>query len=300
MTPEGQAYQQIEAVGIVAGTGVPELAHRFVDYVLSEEVQSLIPTTNWMFPVNAETPLPEFFAEYAVVPENPVRLDAAAHRGKRAALAARVGAAHHGPAVMTRRASGQAAGAAPAGCSLLLPAAALLIFVFYLPVGTALLEGFREEPGSSAYSLRRFIELLTDPYILGLLRFTAWQAFLSAALSVVIGVPLGYLLANRSFPGKSLVSSLMMVPFVMPAITVALGFLLMYGVNGWFNEALDALFGVKVRVLHTLWAIVLAHAFYNGAAGGPHDAGRVGAARPGSGGKRPHAWARGRSPYSGT
>jgi len=76
LTPRGQAYQQIEAVGIVSGTGVPELAHRFVDYVLSEEVQSLIPTTNWMFPVNAETPLPDFFAEYAVVPENPVRLDA--------------------------------------------------------------------------------------------------------------------------------------------------------------------------------------------------------------------------------
>src|SRR5690606_39282017 len=57
LTPQGQAYQQIEAVGIVSGTGVPELAHRFVDYVLSEEVQSLIPTTNWMFPVNAETPL---------------------------------------------------------------------------------------------------------------------------------------------------------------------------------------------------------------------------------------------------
>src|SRR5690606_1031836 len=29
-------------------------------------------------------------------------------------------------------------------------------------------------------------------------------------------------------------------------------------------EALEALFGFKVRVLHTLWAIVLAHAFYNG------------------------------------
>src|SRR5690606_3781481 len=177
-----------------------------------------------------------------------------------AALAARVGAAHYGPAVMTRADRRRRRPA----LLLLLPAAVLLTFVFYLPVGTALLEGFREEPGSSAYSLRRFIELLTDPYILGLLRFTAWQAFLSAALSVVIGVPLGYLLAKRSFPGKSLVSSLMMVPFVMPAITVALGFLLRYGVNGWFNEALNALLDVKVRVLHTLWAIVLAHAFYNG------------------------------------
>ncbi|MFO7265315.1 MAG: iron ABC transporter permease [Limnochordales bacterium] len=146
---------------------------------------------------------------------------------------------------------------------LLLPAAALLTLIFYIPVGIALLEGFRAEPGSSALSLRRFADLLTDPYILGLLRFTAWQAFLSALLSVVIGVPLGYLLANRTFPGKSLLASLTMVPFVMPAITVALGFLLMYGTNGWFNATLNALFGFKVQVLHTLWAILLAHAFYN-------------------------------------
>ena len=147
---------------------------------------------------------------------------------------------------------------------LLLPAAVLLLFFFYLPVATALLEGFREAPGSASLSLRRFVSLLADPYILSLLRFTAWQAFLSAALSVVIGIPLGYLLANRSFPGKSIVTSLVMVPFVMPAITVALGFLVMYGTNGWFNEGLASLFGFKVRVLNTLWAIVVAHAFYNG------------------------------------
>lgn len=76
ITFDGQAYQQIEAAGIVAGTDVPELAHRFLDYVLSTEVQSLIPTTNWMFPANADTPLPEFWEAYAVIPENPVRLDA--------------------------------------------------------------------------------------------------------------------------------------------------------------------------------------------------------------------------------
>ncbi|HEY8416466.1 MAG TPA: ABC transporter permease subunit, partial [Limnochordales bacterium] len=147
---------------------------------------------------------------------------------------------------------------------LLLPAALLLAFAFYFPIGAALVAGFRDQQAGGALTLARFAALLTDPYILGLLRFTAWQAFLSAALSVAIGVPLGYLLANRSFPGKTLVSSLVMVPFVMPAITVALGFLVMYGTNGWFNETLDALFGFKVRVLHTLWAIVLAHAFYNG------------------------------------
>lgn len=76
LTPAGQGYRQIEAAGIVAGTDVPELAHRFLDYLLSVEVQQMIPTTNWMFPVNAETPLPEVWQEYAVVPANPVRLDA--------------------------------------------------------------------------------------------------------------------------------------------------------------------------------------------------------------------------------
>lgn len=147
---------------------------------------------------------------------------------------------------------------------LLVPAAVLLVSLFYLPVGTALLEGFRAEPGGSTYSVRRFVELITDPYILRLIRFTAWQAFLSSLLSIAMGVPLAYILANRSFPGKSFVSSLMMVPFVMPAVTVALGFLLMFGTNGWFNETLHSLFGVKLRILHSLWAIVLAHAFYNG------------------------------------
>lgn len=75
-TPEGQAYRQIEAMGIVRGTQVPELAHKFIDYVLSVDVQQLIPTSNWMFPANADTPLPEEWEEYAVVPEHPVRLDA--------------------------------------------------------------------------------------------------------------------------------------------------------------------------------------------------------------------------------
>lgn len=75
LTPQGQAYRQIEAMGIVRGTDVPELAHKFLDYMLSVEVQQLIPTSNWMFPVNADTPLPEEWVEHAVVPENPVRLD---------------------------------------------------------------------------------------------------------------------------------------------------------------------------------------------------------------------------------
>lgn len=160
------------------------------------------------------------------------------------------------------------------GLFLFVPAALLLAFLFYVPMGTVLLQALHVTPGTGVdgaggepsavvYSIQRFVELVTDPYILGLIRFTAWQAFLSTLLSIAVGVPLAYVLANRSFRGKTFVSSFMMVPFVMPAVTVALGFLLMFGINGWFNETLHFLFGTKVRVLHSLWAIVLAHAFFN-------------------------------------
>lgn len=156
-----------------------------------------------------------------------------------------------------------------AGLLLLIPAALLLLFVFYMPLGTVLLQALKTEPVNelremaSAYSFSRFTELISDAYIVGLIGFTIRQAFWSTLLSVAIGVPLAYVLANRSFRGKSALASLMMVPFVMPAVTVALGFLLMFGVNGWFNELFDLLFGTKVRVLHSMWAIVLAHAFFN-------------------------------------
>lgn len=75
LTPQGEGYRQIEGAGIIAGSDNVELAHAFLDYLLSVEVQSLIPTTNWMFPANEATPLPLAWQEHAVVPKNPVRLD---------------------------------------------------------------------------------------------------------------------------------------------------------------------------------------------------------------------------------
>lgn len=74
ITPDGEAYRQIEGMGIVAGTDEPELAHALLDLVLSVEIQELIPTTQWMFPVNTRANLPAGY-EYAVVPERPVFVD---------------------------------------------------------------------------------------------------------------------------------------------------------------------------------------------------------------------------------
>lgn len=74
IAPDGEAYRQVEGMGIVRGTDEPELAHAFLNLVLSVEIQELIPTTQWMFPVNAKAKLPAGY-EYAVIPEKPVSLD---------------------------------------------------------------------------------------------------------------------------------------------------------------------------------------------------------------------------------
>jgi thiamine transport system substrate-binding protein len=43
-------YMQIEVAGILEGTDQPELAREFLAFMLTEAFQSVIPTTNWMYP----------------------------------------------------------------------------------------------------------------------------------------------------------------------------------------------------------------------------------------------------------
>ncbi|MEZ5715841.1 MAG: thiamine ABC transporter substrate binding subunit [Paracoccaceae bacterium] len=56
-------YMQVEVAGKLAGTDQPELADRFLAFMLSDAFQSVIPTTNWMYPaVTPEAGLPDGFA----------------------------------------------------------------------------------------------------------------------------------------------------------------------------------------------------------------------------------------------
>jgi thiamine transport system substrate-binding protein len=55
-------YMQVEVAGIVATTAQPELARQFMAFMVSDAFQSIIPTTNWMYPaVTPQGGLPEGF-----------------------------------------------------------------------------------------------------------------------------------------------------------------------------------------------------------------------------------------------
>ena len=62
--PFSQHYMQIEVAGKIAATDQPELADKFLAFMLSDGFQSAIPTTNWMYPaVIPKGGLPEGFGE---------------------------------------------------------------------------------------------------------------------------------------------------------------------------------------------------------------------------------------------
>ncbi|WP_375546583.1 ABC transporter permease [Actinophytocola gossypii] len=90
-----------------------------------------------------------------------------------------------------------------------------------------------------------------------LVAFTVGQAAASTALAVLAGLPVAYLLARTSVPGRGLVRVVILVPFVLPTVVVGLAFrtllpdggvLAIVLANSFFNVA------VVARTVAGLWS----------------------------------------------
>ncbi|WP_201305236.1 ABC transporter permease [Streptomyces sp. GS7] len=117
-------------------------------------------------------------------------------------------------------------------------------------VGRGLKDGGR-------WQLGRLGAVLSDPDILHVLWFTLWQAAASTGLTLLIALPGAYVFARFDFPGKQLLRAVVAVPFVLPTVVVGSAFLALVGRGG----LLDDLWGVRLDT--SVWAILLAHVFFN-------------------------------------
>ena len=143
-----------------------------------------------------------------------------------------------------------------------IPLVFLALFYFF-PLGRILQVSF--ERGESGL-VSPFIEALRSESVRQILWFTFWQAALSTLLTLAIGLPGAFLLARYDFRGKTLLKALTAVPFVMPTVVVAAAFYALLGPNGWLNLALMRIFGLSaapIQLTNTIYAILLAHIFYN-------------------------------------
>ncbi|MEW2633188.1 iron ABC transporter permease [Streptomyces sp. NPDC048389] len=133
------------------------------------------------------------------------------------------------------------------------PVAFFAVFFAY-PVSAIVGRGLRAD---GAWQFGRFGEVLGRPDILSVLWFTTWQALASTALTLLIALPGAYAFARLDFPGKRLLRAMVTVPFVLPTVVVGTAFLALLGRGG----LLDELWGIRLDT--TVWAILLAHVFFN-------------------------------------
>lgn len=105
--------------------------------------------------------------------------------------------------------------------------------------------------------------LWQDAYLWHVIRFTFWQALLSALFSVLPAILLAGALFRRRFPGRQILLRLCAMTLVLPVLVAVFGILSVYGRQGWLAQICQWL-GVDYTFSpYGLKGILLAHVFFN-------------------------------------
>ncbi|MDD5093577.1 MAG: ABC transporter permease [Dehalococcoidia bacterium] len=99
--------------------------------------------------------------------------------------------------------------------------------------------------------------LLDDKEVRDAIWLTLYASFISAAVGMIFGVPLAYLLARRDFPGKKVVEAIIDLPVVIPHTAAGIALLFVFGSNffgGQFFHAFgldffDAVPGIVIAMM---------------------------------------------------
>jgi molybdate transport system permease protein len=86
-----------------------------------------------------------------------------------------------------------------------------------------------------------------------------WTATVATGVSLVIGVPLAWVLARTSFPGQRLLRALVTLPLVLPPVVGGVALLLAFGRVGFIGRYLDEWFGLTIPF--SPLAVVMAETF---------------------------------------
>ncbi len=124
----------------------------------------------------------------------------------------------------------------PLAAAAAIPIAFLAIFFVY-PLAAIVRRGLAQT-GSDAFATAETLRIAW---------FTTWQAALSTVLTLAVGLPLAWVVGRFAFRGRSLVLGAVLVPFVLPTLVVATAFVSL----------------LPDRLDRGVWAILLAHAFFN-------------------------------------
>lgn len=120
-----------------------------------------------------------------------------------------------------------------------------------LPLGLVIVKAFSK--GVAAY-----VEAIAEPDTLAAIRLTLLTAAVTVPLNTVFGVAAAWAITRFDFNGKSLLTTLIDLPFSVSPVISGLIFVLMFGAEGWFG---DWLMVHDVKIIFATPGIILATLF---------------------------------------
>jgi sulfate transport system permease protein len=130
-------------------------------------------------------------------------------------------------------------------------ALAFLAFFLVLPLVVVFAEAFSK---GGAY----FLAAIREPDALAAIRLTLLTVAIVVPANVVFGIAAAWAIAKFRFPGKSLLTTLIDLPFAVSPVISGLVYVLVFGAQGWFGPWLIA---HNIRIIFAVPGIVLATAF---------------------------------------
>jgi sulfate transport system permease protein len=130
---------------------------------------------------------------------------------------------------------------------------ALLFLAFFLvlPLAAVFAEAFRRGVGA-------YFASFADPDALASIKLTLLTAAIAVPANVVFGVAAAWLIAKFKFPGKSLLTTLIDLPFAVSPVISGLIYVLVFGLQGWLGPWLQE---HDITIIFAVPGIVLATMF---------------------------------------
>ena len=136
---------------------------------------------------------------------------------------------------------------------IVLSAVAIVFIVLFLFMPLAVV--FTEALGSGFAAAR---DAITEPDALSAIRLTLLTAAIAVPLNMVFGVCAAWAITKFDFPGKSILTTLIDLPFSVSPVVSGLVYVLVFGLQGWLGPWLRA---HDIKIIFALPGIVLATIF---------------------------------------
>jgi sulfate transport system permease protein len=120
-----------------------------------------------------------------------------------------------------------------------------------LPLGVIFWEAFRK--GIKTYTLA-----LTDRNARSAIALTVLATAISVPVNMLFGLAAAWMTTKYSFWGKSLLISIIDLPFAISPVIAGLMLILLYGINGWFGATLQSM---GMQVIFAVPGVILATMF---------------------------------------